>query len=169
MASAAVHQAFDGILNGGICGALLDCHSNWAAAIHLMKKSGASSPPCCVTADFHVHLKRPTPMATPLHLRAHVVESSDDRAIVKPRSRRTEKSPPRAAAALWQSRKDIPRITGGSSQFAVRGWQSKTANRQLRSANYPFACSSNRISSIASAALSIGSTHVPAPRCPPPP
>ena len=22
------HQAFDGILNGGICGALLDCHSN---------------------------------------------------------------------------------------------------------------------------------------------
>src|ERR1700731_847258 len=77
------HLAFTGILNGGICGALLDCHSNWAAAIHLMKKSGADVPPCTVTGDFHVHLKRPTPMDTPLHLRAHVVESSDDRAIVE--------------------------------------------------------------------------------------
>ena len=54
------HQAFEGILNGGICGALLDCHSNWAATMHLMKKSKATTPPCTVTADFHVHLKRPT-------------------------------------------------------------------------------------------------------------
>ncbi len=77
------HVAFDSILNGGICGALLDCHSNWTAAIHLMKKSGADGPPCTVTADFHVHLKRPTPMDAPLHLRAHVVESNDDRAIVE--------------------------------------------------------------------------------------
>ena len=77
------HQAFDGILNGGICGALLDCHSNWTAAIHLMKKSGADSPPCTVTADFHVTLKRPTPMNVPLHLRAHVVESTDDRALIE--------------------------------------------------------------------------------------
>ena len=34
---------------------------------------------------------------------------------------------------------------------------------------YPFACNSNRISSMESAAVSRGSTHVPAPRCPPPP
>ena len=26
------HLAFEGVLNGGICGALLDCHSNWTAA-----------------------------------------------------------------------------------------------------------------------------------------
>ena len=77
------HQAFDNVLNGGICGALLDCHSNWAATYHLMKKSDSPTPPCTVTADFHVHLKRPTPMNTPLHLRARVVESSDDRAIVE--------------------------------------------------------------------------------------
>jgi acyl-coenzyme A thioesterase PaaI-like protein len=77
------HVAFDGILNGGICGAILDCHSNWAAAIHLMKKSGQDEPPCTVTADFHVHLKRPTPMDAALHLRAHVVEASDDRAVVE--------------------------------------------------------------------------------------
>ncbi|HUF16975.1 MAG TPA: PaaI family thioesterase, partial [Thermoanaerobaculia bacterium] len=71
------HQAFDGILNGGICGALLDCHSNWTAAHHLMQQSGAASPPCTVTADFHVTLKRPTPMDTTLKLRAHVVESTE--------------------------------------------------------------------------------------------
>ncbi len=77
------HIAFEGMLNGGICGALLDCHSNWTAALHLMKKSGADAPPCTVTADFHVRLKRPTPMDAPLHLSAKVVESSDDRATVE--------------------------------------------------------------------------------------
>ena len=78
------HVAFDGILNGGICGALLDCHSNWAAAYHLMRKSGESTPPCTVTADFHVVLKRPTPIDALLHLKARVreAESGDDRAVV---------------------------------------------------------------------------------------
>ncbi len=76
------HQAFEGMLNGGITGALLDCHSNWAAALHLMKNSGADSPPCTVTADFHVVLKRPTPMDGPITVRARVAESSEDRAIV---------------------------------------------------------------------------------------
>jgi len=76
------HQAFDGILNGGICGALLDCHSNWAATWHLMQKAGSSTPPCTVTADFHVTLKRPTPIHTTLHLVARVVESTEDRAVV---------------------------------------------------------------------------------------
>jgi acyl-coenzyme A thioesterase PaaI-like protein len=77
------HQAFDGILNGGICGALLDCHSNWAATIHLMEKAKSETAPCTVTADFHVQLKRPTPMDATLHLRARVIESSDDRAVVE--------------------------------------------------------------------------------------
>ena len=77
------HQAFPGVLNGGICGALLDCHSNWTAAHHLMKQSGASSPPCTVTADFHVKLRKPTPMEVPLTIRAHVVESEGDRAGVE--------------------------------------------------------------------------------------
>ena len=76
------HEAFTGVLNGGIIGALLDCHSNWAAAHHLMMKAGADSPPSTVTADFHVRLMRPTPMDAPLKLRAHVVESTDDRAVV---------------------------------------------------------------------------------------
>ncbi|MCK6575289.1 PaaI family thioesterase [Myxococcota bacterium] len=77
------HQAFPGVLNGGICGALLDCHSNWCAALHLMTRQGAETPPCTVTADFHVALKRPTPMSGPITLRARVVESTDDRAVVE--------------------------------------------------------------------------------------
>ena len=77
------HQAFEGILNGGICGALLDCHSNWTAAWFLMNQSGDEAPPCTVTADFHVKLKRPTPMDGKVTLVARVVESSEDRAVVE--------------------------------------------------------------------------------------
>lgn len=76
------HEAFPGVMNGGIIGALLDCHSNWAATHHLMVKRGAETPPCTVTADFHVTMKRPTPMAT-VKLTARVVESTDDRAVVE--------------------------------------------------------------------------------------
>jgi acyl-coenzyme A thioesterase PaaI-like protein len=77
------HEAFPGVLNGGIIGALLDCHSNWAAAYHLMKQSNASAPPCTVTAEFHVKLLRPTPSDVPLTLKARVVESTEDRATVE--------------------------------------------------------------------------------------
>ena len=77
------HVAFEGIMNGGIVGALLDCHSNWAAARHLMKKREAEELPATVTLDFHVTLKRPTPMDAMVHLRAKVVESTEDRAIVE--------------------------------------------------------------------------------------
>jgi acyl-coenzyme A thioesterase PaaI-like protein len=79
------HEAFTGMLNGGIIGTLLDCHSNWTAAWHLMRASGADTPPCTVTADFHVKLKRPTPSNAPVHLVANVVESSADRAVVESR------------------------------------------------------------------------------------
>ena len=77
------HAAFDGVLNGGIIGALLDCHSNWTAAWWLMRRHGAASPPCTVTADFHVKLLRPTPSGAEVLLRAHVTDGSDDRAIVE--------------------------------------------------------------------------------------
>ena len=77
------HQAFEGVLNGGICGALLDCHMNWAAAHHLMQATGADTPPCTVTADYHVKLRRPTPTDRPLRLRARVTESGEGRAQVE--------------------------------------------------------------------------------------
>jgi acyl-coenzyme A thioesterase PaaI-like protein len=77
------HQAFGGVLNGGIIGALLDCHSNWTAAYSLMKARGEASPPCTVTADFHVKLRRPTPMDGPVSLRAWVESLSGDQVIVE--------------------------------------------------------------------------------------
>ena len=78
------HQAFPRMLNGGICGALLDCHSNWTAAHHLMGRRGVEAPPCTVTAEFHVKLLRPTPLEKPLHLWAQIEtgEPSQDRAVV---------------------------------------------------------------------------------------
>jgi len=77
------HEAFDGMVCGGILGTLLDCHSNWAAAVHLMTRRGVDTPPCTVTAEYKVELKRPTPSNGPLHLRARVVESTDNRATVE--------------------------------------------------------------------------------------
>ncbi|MCA1613237.1 MAG: PaaI family thioesterase [Acidobacteria bacterium] len=77
------HEAFPGMLNGGIIGALLDCHSNWAATHHLMNRRGADSPPCTVTSDYSIKLLRPTPTSAPVQLLARVVESADDRATVE--------------------------------------------------------------------------------------
>ncbi|MCY3002398.1 MAG: PaaI family thioesterase [Planctomycetota bacterium] len=76
------HEAFTGMLNGGIIGSLLDCHSNWAAAWHLMNRTGASELPSTVTAEFHVKMRRPTPSTKPVKLVAKVVESTDDRATI---------------------------------------------------------------------------------------
>jgi acyl-coenzyme A thioesterase PaaI-like protein len=76
------HEAFEGILNGGIIGTLIDCHANWTAAIHLMRARGADHPPSCVTADYSVRLLRPTPTEGAVVVRARVVEASDDRATV---------------------------------------------------------------------------------------
>ncbi|HEX9792745.1 MAG TPA: PaaI family thioesterase [Planctomycetota bacterium] len=77
------HQAFPGILNGGIVGTLLDCHSNWAAAWHLMTQAGAERPPCTVTAAYSVKLRAPTPTDQELTLRARVSESQADRAVIE--------------------------------------------------------------------------------------
>jgi len=73
----AFHEAFPGILNGGIIGTLLDCHSNWSAAYFLMQQAKAESPPCTVTSYFNVSLKRPTPSDTPVHLVATLKEIKD--------------------------------------------------------------------------------------------
>lgn len=77
------HQAFPGMLNGGIMGALLDCHSNWTAAYFLMKNNAKDKPDCTVTAEFHVKLLRPTPADATLKLRARIVESTLKKAIIE--------------------------------------------------------------------------------------
>ncbi|MDQ3710834.1 MAG: PaaI family thioesterase [Acidobacteriota bacterium] len=77
------HQAFPGMLNGGIVGALLDCHSNWTAAHFLMERDGKDTPDCTVTANYSIKLLRPTPFDKPIYLKARVVESTEDRATVE--------------------------------------------------------------------------------------
>jgi acyl-coenzyme A thioesterase PaaI-like protein len=79
----AYQEAFPGMLNGGIIGTLLDCHSNWTAAWHLMNRNHAPTPPCTVTADYSIKLLRPTPTDEKITLTARVVEATDDRAIVE--------------------------------------------------------------------------------------
>lgn len=76
------HAAFDGVLNGGIIGTLLDCHANWTAAMHLMRERGLDRPPGCVTADYAIRLRRPTPTDQPVRLRAWPVEMDGDRVVV---------------------------------------------------------------------------------------
>ena len=76
-------EAFPGMLNGGIIGALLDCHSNWTAAYTLMKQNQNDAPPCTVTADFHVKLRAPTPSGQKVHLKARAVEVKSDRAKIE--------------------------------------------------------------------------------------
>lgn len=75
------HEAFPGMLNGGIIGTLLDCHCNWTAAVFLMHRAGSESPPCTVTASYSVQLQRPTPSSGPLSLRAHVDDVRHDKKV----------------------------------------------------------------------------------------
>ncbi len=77
------HQAFPGMLSGGIVGTLLDCHSNWTAAHYLMKKNGKTEPDCTVTANYSVKLLRPTPSDATIKLVAHVVDLTEDRATIE--------------------------------------------------------------------------------------
>ena len=79
------HEAFGGVLNGGIIGTLFDCHCNWTAAYHLMSASGSDTPPCTVTAEYRVVLKRSTPSTGPVTVHARVLEASEDRAVVEGR------------------------------------------------------------------------------------
>lgn len=79
------HEAFPGVLNGGIIGALLDCHSNWTAAYALMRQAGETHPPCTVTADYAVKLLRPTPTSGTIHLVASAREVQADRAVIEAR------------------------------------------------------------------------------------
>ena len=77
------HQAYEGMVNGGILGALLDCHMNWTAAWHLMRQAGLETPPCTVTARYCVSFEAPTPLNEELRLVAWVEDSSQRRADIK--------------------------------------------------------------------------------------
>jgi len=77
------YEAFPGVLNGGIIGTLLDCHCNWTAAYHLMKRAKEDHAPCTVTAEYAIKLLRPTPTKGPVYLSAKIVDLTGDRATVE--------------------------------------------------------------------------------------
>ena len=77
------HEAFDGFVNGGILGTLIDCHSNWTAIAALLARSGAETAPSNVTAEMNVRYRRPTPSNRPVRLVGRTVELGDDRAVVE--------------------------------------------------------------------------------------
>jgi hypothetical protein len=47
-----------------------------------MNDRKADAPPCTVTAEYSIKLRRPTPTDVPVHLRAEIVESDGTRARV---------------------------------------------------------------------------------------
>ncbi len=77
------HEAFDGFVNGGILGTLIDCHSNWTAIAALIARDGADVAPSTVTADFSVRFRRPTPSDRPLKVIGRAIEVAYDRVTVE--------------------------------------------------------------------------------------
>ncbi len=77
------HEAFPGVLNGGIIGSLLDCHCNWTAAYTIMTNNKETHPPCTVTAEYTIKLLRPTPSDATLYLEAKSIESKEDRCVIE--------------------------------------------------------------------------------------
>ena len=77
------HEAFDGFVNGGILGTLIDCHSNWTAIAALLASGWATEAPSTVTADLSVRYRRPTPSTKPIRLVGRPVEVALDRVTVE--------------------------------------------------------------------------------------
>lgn len=76
------HQAAEGIMNAGIIGTLLDCHSNWAAAWFIGKHLRTNELPSTVSAEYSVKLLRPISVKYPVSLIARVEEVSDRKAVI---------------------------------------------------------------------------------------
>jgi acyl-coenzyme A thioesterase PaaI-like protein len=77
------HEAFDGFVNGGILGTLIDCHSNWTAIAALLARGGgAAEAPSTVTAEYSVRFRRPTPSDRPVRLIGRAVDFAEDRVTV---------------------------------------------------------------------------------------
>lgn len=77
------HEAFDGFVNGGILGTLIDCHSNWTAVAALVARDGGSVAPSTVTSEYSVRFRRPTPSDRPLRIIGRAIEVAYDRVTVE--------------------------------------------------------------------------------------
>ena len=80
---AAHHAAYPGVLNGGIIGTLLDCHCNWTAAYHLMRRQGGDTVPVTVTAEYAIKLLKPTPHPAVVELCARPIEVTQRKAVIE--------------------------------------------------------------------------------------
>ncbi len=80
------HTAIPGYVYGGLIASLIDCHSTGTAAAAAYRHAGRSmdsQPPFrFVTAALHVDYLRPTPIDSPLQVRAHVKEIKGRKVIV---------------------------------------------------------------------------------------
>ena len=76
------HQAFPGVLNGGIIGSILDCHSNWAAAYYLMQSKSLEVTPCTVTAEYTIKLRKPAPLDTDYLILAELTKVKNNKAWI---------------------------------------------------------------------------------------
>lgn len=77
------HEAFDGYVNGGIIGTLIDCHSNWTAVASLIARDNLEVAPSTVTAEFSVRFLKPTPSDRPLRVIARALEVGVGKATVE--------------------------------------------------------------------------------------
>ena len=77
------HQAFPGVINGGIIGTLFDCHGNWCAALSLFDSKFYKKLPSTVTSSFSVKLLKPTPFDVMLHIVAKTISVDKNKAEVK--------------------------------------------------------------------------------------
>ncbi|HJR45866.1 MAG TPA: PaaI family thioesterase [Actinomycetota bacterium] len=75
------HQAFPNILNGGIIGTLLDCHSA-ATAWWALSRGGEEPGANMVTAEYSIKLLRPTPIERDLRIVGEAVRIEGRRVVV---------------------------------------------------------------------------------------
>jgi len=81
------HTAVPGYVYGGLIASLIDCHSTGTAAAAMYRHQGRpmdSEPPLrFVTASLHVDYLKPTPIDTPLEMRARVLEVKERKVVVR--------------------------------------------------------------------------------------
>jgi acyl-coenzyme A thioesterase PaaI-like protein len=81
------HVAVPGFVYGGLLASLLDCHAMAAASADAERRSGRAigeaPAPRYVTAMLRVDYLAPTPLGTPLELRARVLEASERKTRVE--------------------------------------------------------------------------------------
>jgi len=114
------HHAFPGILNGGIVGALLDCHANWTALWHLKETSGAEVPSVTLTGEFTITMRRPTPTDGPLHMTSRVVESKGGRVKVEAKLRANGRTTATCRGVFIAAPDGHPAKTYWEQQLAAR-------------------------------------------------